>query len=358
MTFVSSLFAARARHLVGLLALGGTVAGLASGGCSSTTADPGPAPSATGTTAAAVCDSAKCAPGNECIKVGAETKCRKTCSSNVDAAKACPTGYACTALAPQEAECTGAQCFCAESGPKVEKKPTGQWTARCNPIDGISSNKACDSAQGFTCFAQNPVDGEAYCTRACEKDTDCAAGLFCGTVNDSPSAEAGSREGTGTIKVCQKRAYGSPCNATVDCGGGLICIPDDSGKRFCTSKCTTDNNCTVDAFCGDRAGGAVCYPNAGVLVGDGNFCSPCRSDLDCAAGKGLCVGSSYTTERFCTSPSASACKSKDCPSAPTGVTGVACTTKAYDDIPAGMCIGLFKLGTTDVPGCWTRTRRK
>ncbi len=322
--------------------------GVLGSGCSSTVADPGPA-------GPAACDSTKCAPGNECIAVGGETKCRKTCSSNADPAKACPFGFACTALTPQEAECKGPQCICTELAVKLEKKDKGQWGAACNPADGIAANKACDAAQKFQCYAQNPVDGAAYCTRACEKDAECGAGFFCGSVNDSPSAEADKRTGTGTIKICQKRAYGSPCESTVDCGAGLRCFSDDKNQKFCTNTCADDNNCAVDAFCGD----GLCYPNARVVVGDGTLCSPCRSDLDCAAGKGVCGSNAYTTERFCTVPSPSSCKTQgDCPKVPVGVSGGGCTTQAFDDIPAGHCVGLFKLGSSNLPGCWTRTRKK
>lgn len=324
--------------------------GILGSACSSTpateTPDAAPPP--------ASCDTAKCAPGNECIAVGGETKCRKTCSSNSEAAKACPFGYACTALTPQASDCKGSECICTEIAVKLEKKDKGQWGAACNPGDGLAANPACDSAQQFQCYAQNPVDGAAYCTRACEKDAECGAGLFCGAVNDSPSAEEAKRTGTGTIKICQKHAYGSPCSSTVDCGPGLLCSSDDKNQPFCTNACATDNNCAVDAFCGD----GLCYPNARLIVGEGGLCSPCRSDLDCAAGKGVCGSNSYTTERFCTVPSASACKAQDCPKPPDGVTSGGCTTQAFDDIPAGQCVGLFKLGSNQLPGCWTRTRRK
>ncbi|MBK8217772.1 MAG: hypothetical protein IPK71_28940 [Myxococcales bacterium] len=338
----------RARLVVALAAASlASVLVLVAEGCSSTPAE------TTG------CDSSKCAAGNTCIDVGGEVKCRKTCTSNVDATKACPFGYTCTARANQEAVCTGDQCYCAENAAsaKVQKADKGQWGATCKTTGGIAANPDCDAAQAFQCYAKNPADANAYCTRACTQDADCAGGFFCGEVNDSPSAEAAKRTGTGTIKICQKRDYCSPCKSAVDCAAGQICAGAGSAGAFCTSACTSDTTCTVDSFCSDYAGGKYCFPNAGTCVGDGKLCSPCRSDSDCKAGGGICASSSYTTERFCTQPSASKCASSDCPAAPEGVAGVGCAKEAFDDVPGGSCVGLFKLKKSDIPGCYTRARK-
>lgn len=323
--------------------------GFVAQGCSSTVTEP-----TTG------CDSTKCAAGNTCIALNGETKCRKTCSSNTDATKACPFGFTCSAITAQEAPCTGAQCYCAEVDPsiKLTKKDKGQWGATCNPTGGIAENPDCDSAQGFQCFARYTVDGNAYCTRTCTADATCGAGFFCGEVNDSPNAESQKRVGNGTIKICQKRDYCAPCKASVDCPSGQLCAGAGSAGAFCTSQCQTDTNCSVDAFCSDYAGGKYCFPNAATCVGDGKLCSPCRSDSDCKAGGGVCASAAaYTTERFCTVPSPSKCASTDCPARPEGVAASGCAKEASDDIPAGSCIGLFTLAKNPVPGCYTRPRK-
>lgn len=353
-----SLVPSRARLVVALAsaALVGAVVTVI-GGCSATLENP---PSTT-----PGCDSSKCAAGNTCIKIGEETKCRKTCESNSDASKACPFGYTCTALAAQDTPCTGAQCYCAEAAyagvttpaAKIQKKDKGQWAFACNPTGGIAANADCDSAQGFQCYARNPSDGAAYCTRACANDNECGAGMFCGEVNDNPNAEVAKRSGNGTIKICQKRDYCAPCKASVDCPGGQVCAFAGAPDAFCTLPCSRDTECAVDAACIDIGGKNMCYPNAGTCLGDGNLCSPCRSDTDCKAGGGICASSSaYTTEKFCTVPSPSKCKSKDCPAAPPGVTG-GCAAEAFDDIPGGSCLGTFRLGSNPIPGCYTRPRR-
>lgn len=355
----SSLFGLVPVVTVAFLGLGGA---LAFAGCSATVVD--------GTSDGGVtCDSSKCAPGNTCLEVNGETKCRKTCSSNLDPSKSCPLGYACrTQNDPTNAKTVegpnppapASTAFCAEVAPTITKQAKGQWGFACNPGGGVSGNKDCDSAQGFTCLARSPSDGDAYCTHACETTADCGAGLFCGDINDTPSADAAKREGFGSvIRVCQKRAYGSPCFADVDCPSAHTCAADNNGRRFCTIACEKDNNCAVDAFCAPVNGKNICFPNAGVILGDGKFCSPCRADSDCKAGGGVCASDvSYTTERFCTVPSPSACKTtSDCPKAPEGVTAAGCASKESDELPAGSCVGLFKLGGNDLPGCWTAPRK-
>ena len=327
------------------------------GGCSASVTQP----------SSTECDSSKCAAGNTCIKLGEETKCRKTCESNTDPTKACPFGYTCSAVVAQSAACTGSQCYCAETplagvkdaSKKITKKDKGQWAFACNPGGGVAENPDCDVAQGFQCYAKNPADGNAYCTRACTADNECGAGLFCGEVNDTPNAEAPKRVGEGTIKICQKREYCAPCGSTVDCPNGQLCLNAGTPGAFCTAACTRDTECAADAYCADAGGQKLCYPNAGSCTGDGKFCSPCRSDTDCKAGGGICsTASAYTTERFCTAPSPSKCATAgDCPAKPDGVAAAGCTKEAADDIPAGSCVGLFKLGTNNLPGCWTSPRK-
>ena len=102
------------------IALFSVVGGLATlVACSS---DPAPA-----ATTPAACVDAKCAVGNKCLALGAETKCRKTCTSNSDPATSCPFGYTCTDTL------TGVEPFCVQDkaltadGTPIVKKASGQW---------------------------------------------------------------------------------------------------------------------------------------------------------------------------------------------------------------------------------------
>lgn len=339
--------------LVLAVALGGTA--LLGQGCSS---DP---PAATG------CDSARCAAGNRCLPLNGETKCRKTCASNTDPATSCPAGYTCVAHPDSEP-------FCEQQDPATVPPPgPKQWGTLCGTPGGVEANPACDSAQGFFCFAQSPQDADAYCTKYdCTKDLDCAPGFFCGDANVAPNAKTATRTFGQTVKVCQKRAYCAPCQADFDCpsvaGSPQRCITDDDGVGFCTQECDQAGACgRPDARCSDVGGIKVCYPRAGRCKGNGELCSPCRSDADCP--QGTCVTGEKTNEKSCTVKSPAPCKLDDangkaCP-APAGPAGrvARCLGNQqteqgllYPEIPKDECHGYYQLGEGGDIGCWTPNR--
>ena len=41
------------------------------------------------------CDDGACKPGNKCLPLNGEIKCRKTCASNDNPDTSCPAGYTC-----------------------------------------------------------------------------------------------------------------------------------------------------------------------------------------------------------------------------------------------------------------------
>lgn len=309
--------------------------GVLAASCSS---DPAPAPG---------CDPSQCAPKNECIDDGKETKCRLVCAAHAD----CPFNYVCQAGA--------AKPFCVKTLDIPKKE--GQWGTPCQPAGG-EANPACDAETAFGCYASAPSDATAYCTRFdCATDADCAGGYWCATVNASPNATATKRTLGETRTVCLKRAYCSPCTADFDCplvdGKQSRCIEDNTGVKFCANVCATNSNCALDASCSVVAedGTKLCLPRAGTCKGDGSMCSPCRSDADCP--NGLCIRGGYTTERFCSVKSPSSCATKgDCPPF-TGVstTKIGCQTASDDpNIPKGQCIGIVPFGETGDIGCWTK----
>lgn len=318
------------------LGLVGVVAGVA---CSSSTGAP----------AAGACDASQCAPKNECIDDGTETKCRLPCASHAD----CPFNYLCRA--------GGVKPFCVKTTLDIAKKPGGQWGAPCQPSGG-EANPACDADTGFGCYATAPSDATAYCTRfECTTDLDCAGDFWCGTVNESPNATSTRRSKGTTRTVCLKRSYCSPCAADFDCpiidGKQSRCIDDDGGAKFCAAACENNTNCPLDASCAVAAddGTKLCYPRAGTCKGDGSMCSPCRSDADCPDG--LCLRGAYNTERFCSVTSPSGCADKtDCPAfSAVSTTRIGCQTTSDDpNIPKGQCIGVVPFGETGDIGCYTK----
>lgn len=336
--------------LVAVVSLGAVVLGAP--GCSSNEEKKG-------------CDSSKCAAGNKCLPLNGETKCRKTCASNSDPATSCPDGYTCVAHADSESFC--------EQNANWPVAAKGQWGTSCLPSGGLENNPACQAAEGFYCFGTGPNDGEAYCTRYdCATDRDCAPGYFCGAVNVAPNVKTSKRTFGETVNVCQRRAYCAPCQADFDCpsvaGSPQRCVPDDDGVGFCTAECDQARACQVDAKCVDPGIGAkVCYPRAGRCKGNGELCSPCRSDADCP--EGACVTGGYTNEKSCTVKSPSPCaldqnNGKACP-APIGPAdrAVRCLGSQvsngetiYPEVPKDQCHGYYKLGEGGDIGCWTPNR--
>ena len=329
------------------------------------------------------CDNSQCATGNECIDNGKDVSCRLVCAINPDGTggqSTCPFNYHCV---------DAKRPYCVADQTAYVKSGKGLWGASCSPKDGIQSNPACDSDQNFWCYAQTPVDGAAFCTQyGCGSDADCKGGWYCGTINTAPNAQQASRAVGATTTVCLPRAYCAPCATDIDCvpsgGAREHCVTDTGGTKFCAPECNGDSQCNQEAACVDNAdaGTKVCTPNAGVCVGDGSFCSPCRSDGDCTGG-GACVSSSYSTEHFCTTPSTTPCTYVDsatsgcalkatCPK--NGIAGgkTSCTflgkqnscsdpnvngsPNAWPNIPNNFCFGEVKLDTAYVPGCWTKPR--
>lgn len=377
------------------------------------------------------CDATKCAPGNQCLTVDGETKCRKACSSNDDPTSNCPANYVCevtnqpstipascvkVGVAQSRALCSaatttfgtrlnaytcgddakpsgcvavdGAYCCndappdpigpatCAKMFNPVVTPGPKQWGAACNPTKGVDNNEDCDFAQGFLCKASSPTDATAYCTRyGCTGDRECAGGFTCGTINTAPNAAKTARSYHTTEKACLRREYGSACTVgtfgdellhDIDCppiaGRPMHCVGDDLYRGFCTTECANSQNCNYDAKClapGDDHVTAVCYPRAGVIVGDGSFCSPCRSDADCGAD-GACVKGEYTQERFCAKPSVKPCtaSSVKCPTSAKPGVSVGCNVPVANKPKPldNYCYGLYEFSDGNDLGCWTIPR--
>lgn len=307
--------------------------------------------------ASVACDSSKCAAGNSCIEEKGEAKCRRLCASQLE----CPFNYTCVPNAAGDAGQKSS--FCALNAASLTER-AGTWGTPCNPTKEPAPNADCDRTQSFYCFAQNPTDATAYCTRKdCMADAECAGGYTCATVNSSPDATNPARSIEETIRVCKKREYCDTCTTDLDCpqwgARKSHCVPDDSGNTMCSVECDTSEACNNEAVCAPANGTtvSVCLPRAGKCVGDGSLCAPCKSDADCPAG--LCANTQYSTERFCTKKSSTPCNggNGDCPTTlPSGIK-VGCS---QDVSPwwVDQCTGLvsFAGGQQTIAGCYTPAR--
>ena len=287
------------------------------------------------------CDPAKCLPGNECIAAGSETKCRLVCASHGD----CPTNYKC--------QTGGAKSYCAPDTLQITAKSAGQWGYRCNPQNGLESGD-CDGEQGFKCHAKSPTDGDAYCTRyACAKDTDCRSGWYCGAVRKTPNADSSEASWGVDVRVCLPQDFCAPCASDLDCsqkGHPTYCVAGTDSAKFCATECADDTACDHWAGCKAAPNGKnVCTPLAGVCKGDGQYCSPCRSDSDCKAGGGACLQADLgTNEKFCSGVSA-----VDCTKDGNGrITKAECPTPQIKPTPYYGCENKKNLPTAPFNACW------
>jgi hypothetical protein len=397
------------RHVAGVFLGLGFLAVLALGlgaGCSSSSSAGGNSP----------CGS-PCASGTTCLDDGSgqSSACRQVCTSSAQ----CPFNTTCNDAQPQS--------WCAPNTLALPQLPSGQWGASCLPAGGEANNPSCDVADGFACYGASPTDATAFCTLfGCEFDTDCPGTWWCARENQGPNVRSSKSTFGITRAVCLPRAYCAPCHLDHDCpkatdGTPQHCVIDATSAAsagFCAPACGTDGNCAVDATCqnwqslctpgqgpscqsdddcpalsgvaqhcdagkcapecaadsdcdGPGANGVpakcqwarVCTPRAGTCLGDGGFCSPCRSDADCK--NGYCLsGLPYSTERFCSLKSTAA----SCD--PTVANPAGCPAHATKDnwllnvcttAPADQCEGLVALGTStgqvsELPGCWTVNR--
>lgn len=301
------------------------------------------------------CDPGACAANNACIAENGETKCRRICSSQFDRDLGCPFNYTCMAH-----EDSG---YCSLNSVVLAEQPAGQWGTSCSPLGGRDANVDCDIDRQFRCYGEGTKDANAYCTRYnCTDDRQCAGGYYCATQNKFPDITRDIRSVRETIRVCKKRTYCDACTSDVDCpqfgARATRCIPDDNGARYCTVECDDDASCNNEAKCTTTpaAFNKVCIPRAGVCVGDGGICTPCKSDANCP--NGVCAKTEYSTERFCTRSSSRTCTATDdgdCPGLINGAQSAGCFVS---DEPwwQSQCTGFFTLGEDTIAGCWTPSR--
>jgi hypothetical protein len=362
------------------------------------------------------CEDSQCAAGNACV----EGACHKICTNQAQ----CPANYYCNDGQANGQP----KNWCVASTYPVAPGPGQWHTAcharggegansACDWGDqfacyGISTTDATSFCTLYGCTA----------------DSDCPGGWWCSTQNTGPNVRSDNATFGQTRAICLPRIggltadarfrYCAPCTMDHDCysAPGMTqqhCVKDSQGNGFCAEQCAGTGNCAFDAACvpqvticspamgaacasdddcppkagfyqhcdggmcttecgsdGDCASGqkcknlSVCMPRAGTCVGDGSFCSPCRSDRDCDPN--FCLsGAPYSTERFCSVKATQAtCNAMTpidppiCPALTRGDNwkGVACLVA-----PADQCTALvtFASGTPSaqyVPGCWTVNR--
>jgi hypothetical protein len=245
-------------------------------------------------------------------------------------------------------------------------------------MKGLDKNPDCDNADQFFCNGEAPTDANSYCTQFnCTTDRDCAGGYYCGSINQYPNVQTTVSRINQTIKVCLKRDYCAPCRTDLDClptanNAPSHCVADKNGSPICAPECASDKACNTEAFCAavDGVTAKVCYPRAGVCVGDGGLCAPCRADSDCLKDgvQGACVRGEFNTEKSCAVPSVKTCLDASGNPVSGACAGLVSEAPApskvgcyggpsgFKGLPANYCHGVVPFSTSITPGCYSPKR--
>lgn len=333
------VWAARAVVLGGFFAA--SVLGVSAAGCDGKTCE-----EQGGVTVNGVCEgkcvSSECVAGNVC----ASNRCVLVCEQHAD----CLEGQDC---APVKAD-DGTDILACIYNKKTQNigTPCPELT-ECDAFSACPDGSACggeetgtckpEECKPMACISAGMGDGDSYCSTVdCKADTDCAGGMQC-RVRRSAQKICGTTKGTtdpciepttfadngGTFQegpisllrnTCVKRGECAPCETDLDCTvDGQFCI-NLNGSTRCARTCAAPKDCEDDSECLD----GFCIPKFGACVGNGNFCEPCQTDLDCAGGgPTMACRALQGTQRACfdESFSATCMTDDDCPTSPSGKHG-------------------------------------
>ncbi|WP_437481216.1 hypothetical protein WME75_37130 [Sorangium sp. So ce1014] len=274
----------------------------------------------------------------------------------------CPFGLECGQFGycPDDTPCNPVQC----GGKPGECQ---RDTAVCGDDPACSAGKCSDgshcfiptcspdecTSHGLECLGKGEGDAEAYCSQLhCASNADCPGGFECAVTRD-PHAICGTEKGNSSFcgetdegcvdpsmfgdrntyvegslcllrSTCVKRTQCALCSSDLDCSlvSGQRCVTID-GESRCARSCSEDADCDLDYRCEDGA----CTPRFGACVGKGNFCEPCRNDIDCGdedstmectttlRGQRVCVDAALPIR--CTAEDAA----DVCPKSPSGLPG-------------------------------------
>ena len=142
---------------------------------------------------------------------------------------------------------------------------------------------------GLSCYSLGPADPTPICSQACAATADCPDYMICKAKGDD--------------MICQRAGYCDACDAAMDCGGDMVCMEDEGGGAFCSSRCNLDDldTCPPGHYCKKSGTGIEdysCFPLFGTCRGDGSHCTPCQGDVDCQKGL-ICHSNETTAESYC-----------------------------------------------------------
>jgi hypothetical protein len=283
--------------------------GDAGGGGSMSTPDmagPPPGDAAICTECTADADCAALGAGAECKSIDVGQYCTKPCMADAD----CPSPFVCKAGINL---CLPARVLC------------GCFATGCE------GGQVCDPATS-QCTVPKQTCG------ACAEDSECAAGLKCGTV--------------GAVKYCLPEC-GAGCAAGTTCDAAGVCTPDSGTCDACLGACAGATPVCVPganggpSVCAECGNGRACA-DASLRCDATNHCvAPqpgmgCVTDNDCAGGRCIageckeCIEDRDCGVRRACNPNTFTCEDNPCG-------GVTCQGGSQCDANTGRC----------APGCAT-----
>lgn len=301
------------------------------------------------------CTQAACGDGYACV----DNKCGLLCAVHAE----CGDGLSqeCALVKEDDTAKDISVCRATGEGSVGVKCPNGN---ECDNVFACPDGKKCDPAcTGDTCpcaadrckplFCRTSGigDADALCTlRDCHADTECPGGFWCATTRDphqicgttkgdnttcgtttEDCVDPAQNEANGTTYVegticalrteCRPRRQCAPCESDLDCSAiaGQHC-KQVGPEKACVRDCGSDGDCEG----GFKCEGGSCIPRFGACVGTGQFCEPCRNDLECGdKDSGRACVSFGGAERMCidVTLSMSCTTDNDCPVAPDGKHG-------------------------------------
>ncbi len=296
-------------------------------------------------------------------------------------------GFACYGTTP-----TDANAFCSVFGCAADSDcPGAWWCGTVNRAPNVTTDQPsfgptrriclprsycapCQldhdcpaSSDGTQQHCARDAQGAGYCAPECATDANCPLDATCKTWQSLCTPAAGaicaSDEGCPPVNGVVQHCDDGRC--TPECASEGECAADGAGTDAAPGDASSRDSAAADSGAADAGKGAprcqlrgLCTPRAGVCVGAGGFCSPCRSDVDCA--NGFCLsGAPYSTERFCS------VKSARVPCNTTAANPPGCPAPQMTDnwladecltTPANQCEALVGFGGSGIPGCWTVNR--
>lgn len=252
-----------------------------------------------------------CPSGQNCF---ADCAGKKSCLAGCHEATDCAMGEVCELPVPRCGDPVGA-CQDAPSCSSDAQCPSGsvcdfpdvegggrRCVAGCHGDAQCAAGEACVLTACYNC-PDCPCYGQCQPKEGCQFDTECPAGMVCGT--EWGRCDLHCLEGCRTDKECRPdqacappppcagcgcdhgTCYDKPvgCASDAECGEGQVCANtvtmECTGDKTCVTGCWDDADCAKGESCARSYCGPCCPGNC-VMSG-------CKSDAECGYGQ-ICEG--------------------------------------------------------------------